>query len=95
MVKKRKKEKKGLKVGVVSISVLVISVGKLSILLAVWDPPKWCVVLEARVEHLVHNLLCLFSTDVPHSQDGAQGAPSDASLCGRQRGQVLTEGSWA
>lgn len=60
------KEKK-LKVGVVSISVLVISVGKLSILLAVWDPPKRRVVLEARVEHLVHDLLRLLSANVPHS----------------------------
>lgn len=62
-----KKKKKGLKVGVVSISILVISVGKLSILLAVRDPSKRSVVLEARVEHLVHDLLRLLSADVPHS----------------------------
>lgn len=78
------RKKKGLKVGIVSISVLIISEGKLSILLAVRDPPKRRVVLEARVEHLIHDLLRCLSADIPHSQDGAEGTPPDTRLSVRQ-----------
>lgn len=74
-----------LKVGVVSISVLVISVGKPSILLAVRDPSERRVVVEARVEDLVHYFLRLLPADVPHGQDGAEGATPDARLWSKGR----------
>lgn len=69
-----------LEVCIISISVLIISVGKPSILLAVRDSSKRRVVVEARVEDLVHYFLRVLSADVPHSQDGAKGAASDARL---------------
>lgn len=69
-----------LKVCVISISVRVISVGELGVLLAVRDSSERRVVVEARVEHLVHDLLRLLSADFPHGQDGAQGSASDALL---------------
>lgn len=37
-------------------------------------------VVEARVEDFVHYFLRLLSANVPHSQDGAKGAASDARL---------------
>lgn len=55
-----------LEVGIVPIPVLVLSVGKLGIPLAVRDPTKRCVIIEAGVEDLVHYLLRLLSADVPH-----------------------------
>ncbi len=69
-----------LKVCVISISVLVISVGKPSVPLAVRDPSERCVVVETRVEDFVHDFLRLLPANVPHSQDGAKGASSDALL---------------
>lgn len=69
-----------LKVCIISISVLVISVGKPSIPLAVRDSSKRRVVVETRVEDFVHNFLRLLSADVPNSQDGAKGAASDTFL---------------
>lgn len=69
-----------LKVCIISIPVRVISVGELGVLLAVRDSSERRVVVETRVEHLVHDLLRLLSTDFPHGQDGAQGSVSDALL---------------
>ena len=69
-----------LEVCVVSIPVLVISVGEAGILLAVWDSSKWRMVIKARVEDLIYYFLCLLSADVPHGQDGAQGPASDTCL---------------
>lgn len=65
-----------LEVCIVPISVLIISVGKLSILLAVWDSSKRRVVFEARVKDLVHYFLRLHSANVPHSQDGTKSTAS-------------------
>lgn len=69
-----------LEVSVVPVPVLVIPVGKVSVPLAVGDPAEGRVVVEAGVEDLVHDLLRLLGADVPHRQDGAQGAASDARL---------------
>lgn len=69
-----------LKVCIVSVPVHVISVGKLGVLLAVRDPSERRVVVEARLEDLVHDFLRLVSADFPHGQDGAQRAASDALL---------------
>lgn len=69
-----------LKVGIISISVLIISVGKLGILVAVWNPTEGCVVIKAGGEDLIHHFLCLFSADLPHSQDRAQGTSPDTLL---------------
>lgn len=69
-----------LKVCIISISVLIISVGKLGVLLAVWDSAKRRVVVETCVKDLVDYLLCLLTTNFPHSQDGAEGAASDTFL---------------
>lgn len=69
-----------LKVCIVSISVLEISVCELSVLSVVWDPSKGGVVIVAGVEDFVHYLLRLLSAHLPHCQDGAQGASSDALL---------------
>lgn len=55
-----------LEVGVVPIPVLVLSVGKLGIPLAVRDSTERCVIIKAGVEDLVHDLLRLLSADVPH-----------------------------
>lgn len=69
-----------LEVCIISISVLIISEGKLSIPLGVWDSSKRSMVVEARVEDFVHYFLCFLSADVPNSQDGAKGTTSDACL---------------
>ena len=69
-----------LEVGVVSISVLIISVGKFSVLVVVWNPTEGGVVIVAGVEDLVYHLLCLLLAHLPHRQDGAQGAASDTLL---------------
>lgn len=71
-----------LNVSVISIPVLVISEGELGILVVVRDPAEWRVVVETRVEDLVHYFLRLLSADAPHGQDGAEGAASDALLSG-------------
>lgn len=55
-----------LEVGVVPIPVLVISVGKVSVSLAVGDSTEGRVIVEAGVEDLVHDLLRLLRADVPH-----------------------------
>lgn len=55
-----------LEVGVVPIPVLVISVGKVSVPLAVGDSTEGRVIVEAGVEDLVHDLLRLLPADVPH-----------------------------
>lgn len=69
-----------LEVCIVSISVLEISVGELSVLVVVWDPSKGGVVIVAGVEDFVHYLLRLLSAHLPHCQDGTQGASSDTLL---------------
>lgn len=69
-----------LKVGIIPISVLIISVGKFSILLAVWDSSKRRMVIETRVEDFIHYFLRILSADVPHGKDGAKGAASDTLL---------------
>lgn len=69
-----------LKVCIISISVLIISVSKPGILLAVGDSSKWRVVVETRVEDFIHYFLRLLSANVPHSQDGAKGTASDTLL---------------
>lgn len=69
-----------LKVCIISISALIISVGKLSILLAVRNASKRCVVVETRVKDFIHYFLRLGPANVPHSQDGAKGAASDTLL---------------
>lgn len=69
-----------LKVCIISISVLIISVGKPSVRLAVRDSSERCVVVKTRVEDLIHYFLRLVAANVPHSQDGAKGAASDALL---------------
>lgn len=69
-----------LKVCIITISVLIISVGKPSILLAVRDSSKRRMVVETRVKDLVHYFLRLLSADFPHSKDGAKGTASDALL---------------
>lgn len=48
-----------LKVHVVPIPVHVFPVGELGVLIAVWDPSERGVIVEARVEDLVDNLLRL------------------------------------
>lgn len=69
-----------LKVCIISISVLIISVGKLGVLLAVWDSSKGRVVVETRVKDLVDYFLRLLSVNFPHSQDRAYSTTSDAFL---------------
>lgn len=69
-----------LKVGIIPISVLIISVGILSISLAVWDSSKRRMVVETRIEDLVHYFLRILLANVPHGQDGAKGTASDARL---------------
>lgn len=69
-----------LKVCIISISVLIISVGKLGVLLAVWDSSERRVVVETRVKDLVDYFLRLLSANFPHGQDGAKGAAADALL---------------
>lgn len=80
-----------LNVSVISIPVLVISAGKLGVLLAVWDSPERRVVVETRVEDLIHYFRRLLSADVPHGQDGAEGAASDALLSGAGEGKQNLE----
>lgn len=58
--------------------------GKVSVPLAVGDPTEGRVIVEAGVEDLVHDLLRLLRADVPHRQDGAQRAASDARLSGEE-----------
>lgn len=69
-----------LKVCIISISVLIISVGELGVLLAVRDSSKRRVVVETRVKDLVDYFLCLLTVNFPHSQDRAYGTASDAFL---------------
>ncbi len=69
-----------LNVCIISISVLIISVGEPGILLAVRDSSKRRVVVETRVKDLVHDFLRLFPANVPHGQDGAKGTASDTLL---------------
>lgn len=56
-----------LKVCIISISVLIISVGKASILLAMRDSSKRFVVVETRVKDFIHYFLRLLSANFPHS----------------------------
>lgn len=74
-----------LKVCIISISVLIFSVGKLGVLLAVWDSTERRVVVETRVEHLADYFLRILSTNFPHGQDGAKGAAPDALLSKQKR----------
>lgn len=69
-----------LKVCIISISVLIISVGKLGVLLAVRDSSKGRVVVETRVEDLVDYFLRHLSVNFPHSQERVYGMTSDAFL---------------
>lgn len=74
-----------LKVCIVSISVVIISVGEPGVLLAVRDPSEGRVVVETRDEDLVHYFLRLLSADFPHRQDGAKRPASDALLTPREK----------
>lgn len=80
-----------LNVSVISIPVLVISAGKIGVLLVMRDPPERRVVVETRVEDLIHYFLRVLTADVPHGQDGAEGAASDALLSGAGEGKQRLE----
>lgn len=55
-----------LQVCMVSVSVLKIPVGKLRVLLAVWDATEGGVVIETAVKHLIHHSLSLLPAHLPH-----------------------------
>ena len=69
-----------LDVSVVSVSALVVPGGELGILLGVGNAVEGGGVIEAAVEHLVHDLPRLLVADLPDGEDGAQGAVADALL---------------
>lgn len=69
-----------LQVVVIPIPVHVIPVGELCVLLAVRDPSERRVIVEARVEDLVHDFPRRLSADFSHREDGTQGTVPDALL---------------
>merc|ERR1739838_39003 len=72
--------RRDLKVCIISISVLIISVGKFGVLLVVRDSTERRVVVETRVEYLVDYFLRFLSANFPHSQDGSKGTAPDTLL---------------
>ena len=64
----------------VSVSALVVPGGELGVLVGVGDAAERGGVVEAAVEHLVHDLARLLVADLPDGEDGAQGAAPDALL---------------
>lgn len=74
-----------LNVSIVSVSAVVMIGSELGVLVGVGKAVERRVVVVAAVEDLVHDLHRLLLADLPHGEDGAQGAVADA-LLGRNGG---------
>lgn len=83
-----------LQIFVIVIPVCVVSVSKLGVLLAVWDPSEGGVVIKTRVEDRIHHSLRLFPGDLPHSQDGAQSATPNALLFKQEDSLLKNTPTW-
>lgn len=69
-----------LKVCIITLPVVIISVGELGVLFTVWDSSEGRMVVEAGLEDLVHYFLCVLLTYFSHRQNGQKSTGSDALL---------------